>query len=79
MARVPNASRSRKFRVTLSEQSIDALAALSQRGIFGRNAAEVGGRFIDEALRQYVALSQIKLKPAKAKLQSIARRSARRS
>lgn len=79
MARAQNASRSKKFRVTLSEQSINALSQLAGRGVFGRNAAEVGGRFIDEALRSFVdiekiKLEQIKLRPAKASLKSTHRK-----
>jgi hypothetical protein len=40
--------------VTLAEQSIDLLKELATRGIFGRTPAEVGGRFIEHALQQFV-------------------------
>jgi hypothetical protein len=43
-----------QFEVTLSEQSADMLKELATRGIYGRTPAEVGGRFIEQALQQFV-------------------------
>jgi hypothetical protein len=43
-----------KFEVTLAEQSVDMLKKLAARGIYGRTSAEVGGRFIEQALQQFV-------------------------
>jgi hypothetical protein len=59
MSRVPNGSGSKKFRVTLSTQSVELLEQLASRGIYGRNAAEVGGRFIDEALQRLVQTPEL--------------------
>ncbi len=54
MARPKSLSPGVKFEVTLSEQSIDILRELATRGIYGRTPAEVGGRFIEQALQQFV-------------------------
>ena len=54
MARRPNASPGIKFEVTLAKQSIDLIEQLAKRGIYGRTPAEVGGRFIEQALQQFV-------------------------
>ena len=54
MARHRNASPGVKFEVTLATQSVDLIEELSKRGIYGRTAAEVGGRFIEQALQQFV-------------------------
>jgi predicted Zn-dependent protease len=54
MAKGNNLAESATFRVTVSVQSEDLLKQLGKRGIYGRNVAEVAGRFIDEALQRYV-------------------------
>jgi hypothetical protein len=54
MARPKSLSPGIKFEVTLSEQSIDLLKQLATHGIYGRTSAEVGGRFIEQALQQFV-------------------------
>jgi hypothetical protein len=54
-----------KFEVTLAEQSVDMLKELATRGIYGRTSAEVGGRFIEQALQQFVDTP--KLVPARAR------------
>ena len=54
MARPKSASPGVKFEVTLAKQSVDLIEELSKRGIYGRTPAEVGGRFIDQALQQFV-------------------------
>jgi hypothetical protein len=54
MAKASNASGSTVIRVTVSEQSAELLEELAARGIYGRNAAEVAGRFIDSALQDFV-------------------------
>lgn len=54
MARPKSASQGVKFEVTLAKQSVDLIEELSRRGIYGRTAAEVGGRFIEQALQQFV-------------------------
>lgn len=54
MARPKSLSHGIKFEVTLSEQSVDLVKQLATRGIYGRTPAEVGGRFIEQALQQFV-------------------------
>lgn len=54
MPRPPNSSPGDRFEVTLSVQSIKILQELATRGIYGRTPAEVGGRFIEQALQQFV-------------------------
>ena len=54
MARRKNSSPGNKFEVTLAKQSIDLIEELARRGIYGRTPAEVGGRFIEQALQQFV-------------------------
>jgi hypothetical protein len=54
MARPKSTSPGARFEVTISEQSVDILKELATRGIYGRTPAEVGGRFIEQALQQFV-------------------------
>jgi hypothetical protein len=54
MARTKSQSPGVPFDVTLSEQSVDLMRELATRGIYGRTPAEVGGRFIEQALQQFV-------------------------
>jgi hypothetical protein len=54
MARPKNSSRGSRLEVTLAEQSIDILKDLATRGVYGRTPAEVGGRFIEQALQQFI-------------------------
>lgn len=54
MARRKNSSPGNKFEVTLAKQSVDMIEELAKRGIYGRTPAEVGGRFIEQALQQFV-------------------------
>jgi hypothetical protein len=63
MPKQSNRSRSVTVRVTLSQQSKDLLEELARRGIYGRNEAEVAGRFIDNALQEFVETP--KLKPSR--------------
>jgi hypothetical protein len=57
--RPKNASQGVKFEVTLAEQSVDILEHLAKRGIYGRTSAEVGGRFIEQALREFVVAPKL--------------------
>jgi hypothetical protein len=52
--RPPKPSRGAKFEVTLAAESVVLLRRLAQRGIYGRSAPEVGGRFIEQALQAFV-------------------------
>jgi hypothetical protein len=54
MSRPKNSSRGERFEVTLAAQSVKMLHDLATRGIYGRTSAEVGGRFIEQALQQFV-------------------------
>jgi hypothetical protein len=54
MSRPKNSSPGDRFEVTLSVQSIALLRELAKRGIYGRTPAEVGGRFIEQSLQQFV-------------------------
>ena len=54
MAKDKNLADSATMRITVSVQSEELLEQLGKRGIYGRNAAEVAARFIDEALQRYV-------------------------
>ena len=61
MAKASNESESVILRVTLSRQSHNLLEKLARQGIFGRNAAEVAGRFIDQALQSFVDIDKTKI------------------
>lgn len=66
MAKVANSSGSAVIRVTVSTQSAALLDELATKGIYGRNPAEVAGRFIDEALQKFVETPRLPLRPAKS-------------
>jgi hypothetical protein len=68
MARPKSTSPGVKFEVTLSEQSIDMLKELATRGVYGRTPSEVGGRFIEQALQQFIEAP--KLVPRRASAQT---------
>ena len=55
-----NTAESNVIRVTLSEQSVRFLDELAKKGIYGRNKAEVAGRFIDEALQRFIETPLLK-------------------
>jgi hypothetical protein len=55
-----NTAESNVIRITLSEQSVRLLDELAKKGIYGRNKAEVAGRFIDEALQKFVQTPLLK-------------------
>lgn len=61
MAKDTNIAGSITIRVTVSVQSEELLQRVAARGIYGRNPAEVAGRFVDEALRRFV--EPLKLSP----------------
>jgi hypothetical protein len=54
VAKNPNSASSETITVTISEQSEQLLEELARRGVYGRNPAEVAGRFIDQALQQFI-------------------------
>jgi hypothetical protein len=54
MAKGNNLADSSTLRVTVSVQSERLLEQLAERGIYGRNSAEVAARFIDDALKEFV-------------------------
>jgi hypothetical protein len=61
MPKANNTVGSETIRVTVSEQSKRLLEQLAKRGIHGRNAAEVAGRFVDEALQRFVEEPKLQL------------------
>ena len=65
MARPKNSSPGEKFEVTLASQSVEMLRELASRGIYGRTPAEVGGRFIEQALQQFVKPPMLSIAPAR--------------
>jgi hypothetical protein len=67
MAKVPNTSGSTVIRLTVSTQSARLLDALAAKGIYGRNPAEVAGRFVDEALQKFIETPQLSLDPDSGK------------
>jgi hypothetical protein len=56
-----NASGSQKFAITLSEESSRLQDEIAKNGIWGRNRAEVGARFVDRALEGFVELPKATL------------------
>ena len=61
MAKASNAAGSEVVRVTLSQQSVRLLDELAAKGIYGRNRAEVAGRFVDEALQKFVETPRLRV------------------
>jgi hypothetical protein len=66
MAKHKNSTTSQTKRVSLSRQSWELLEELAQRGIYGRNPAEVAGRFVDRALQRFVELPRLNVKLRRA-------------
>jgi hypothetical protein len=66
MSKAANTSASRMFRITVSEQSSALLEQLAAKGIYGRNAADVAGRFVDSALQRLVETDRLIVPRAKA-------------
>lgn len=46
----------------LSVQSLDLLERLAKLGIYGESSAEVGARFVDKALQEFVERPQFALR-----------------
>lgn len=59
--RNPNAAEGIQITITVSKQSFEALNILAGRGMYGRSAAEVAGRFVDKALLELVELPPVKV------------------
>jgi len=75
MAKGNNVVGSETITVTVSEQSKRLLEQLAQRGIYGRNPADVAGRFVDAALQQFI--EPPKLSAPRLKLRTEAKRNRR--
>ena len=56
-----NTTGSVTFRLTVSTQSASLLEQLAARGIYGRNVAEVAGRFVDKALEQFIEPPKLRM------------------
>jgi hypothetical protein len=65
MSRSKNASASATIEVTVSAQSRGLLEQLAGHGIYGRNVADVAGRFVDAALERFIEAPKLKLTPLK--------------
>jgi hypothetical protein len=52
MSKTANVSSTRTIRISVSEQSEALLNQLAAKGIYGRNVADVAGRFVDGALQR---------------------------
>jgi len=61
MPRTANASAGVSVKITISKQSADLLSRIAERGIYGRNDAEVASRFVDKALQDFVEVPRINL------------------
>lgn len=62
MPKTPNTSDSDQVRITLSSESIRLLDELAEKGIYGRNKAEVAARFVDQALQSFVEQPKLSLR-----------------
>lgn len=62
MPKTPNPSDSDTVRITLSAESIRLLDELAEKGIYGRNRAEVAARFVDHALQGFVEQPKLDLR-----------------
>lgn len=69
MPKGTNATNSRKITITISDESGRLLDRLAQNGIYGRNAAEVAGRFVDRALEEFIERPKLKLGTRKAQME----------
>lgn len=65
MPRPKNSSPGERFEVTLASQSVEMLRDLATHGIYGRTPAEVGGRFIEQSLQQFVKPPMLSTVPAR--------------
>ena len=65
MAKGNNAADSRTITVTVSVQSGELLDQLAQRGVYGRNPAEVAGRFVDTALQGFIDQPKLRVEMKK--------------
>jgi hypothetical protein len=59
--RRPNASKSKQVTVALSEQSLELLVLLAKRGVYGRSEADVAGRFVDQALANFIEVPKYRV------------------
>jgi hypothetical protein len=59
--RPQNASKSKPFKVAVSEQSRKLLERLAQQGIYGKSGPEVAGRFIDQALSEFIVAPKFRV------------------
>jgi hypothetical protein len=67
MPKTANPSDSDQVRITLSSESVRLLDELAEKGIYGRNRAEVAARFVDRALQDFVEKPTLKLAPERGR------------
>jgi hypothetical protein len=61
MGKLKNASGTEQVTLSLSEESVRVLRELAVLGIYGKNEAEVAGRFVDKALEPFIVAPRFKL------------------
>lgn len=66
MGKPKNASGTEQVTLSLSDESVRVLRELAVLGIYGKNEAEVAGRFVDKALEGFVLQPQFELPLRKA-------------
>lgn len=67
MPKSANSSGSDQVRITLSTESVRLLDELAEKGIYGRNRAEVAARFVDQALQDFVQKPTLELGPRRGR------------
>ncbi|MCA9626551.1 MAG: hypothetical protein KC766_02740 [Myxococcales bacterium] len=67
MPKGANSSGSDQVRITLSTESVRLLDELAEKGIYGRNRAEVAARFVDQALQDFVQKPTLELGPRRGR------------
>jgi hypothetical protein len=61
MGKPKNASGTEQVTLSLSDESVRVLRELAVLGIYGKNEAEVAGRFVDKALEGFVVPPRFEL------------------
>ncbi len=73
MGKPKNASGTEQVTLSLSDESVRVLRELAILGIYGKNEAEVAGRFVDKALEGYVVPPRFELPLRKQSKRSLGR------
>lgn len=73
MGKAKNPSGTEQVTLSLSDESVRVLHELALLGIYGKNEAEVAGRFVDKALAEFTVPPRFKLPLRKENKRAIAR------